>query len=515
VLWEDKAELKGHVGRMKVGDLSPSLATALGMMLHGPEGYGVPFLKEVQRLHPNDLLLALVLGETLQVAGKPNEAIGYFRIVVALRPQMSAGWNDLGVALAATGQWDEAVENYKKAIKLDLKDSKAHYNLGNALAQQGNLDEAIEQYEKAIEFNPGDSKAHDNLGNVLRKRGRLDEAIKHHKRAVALAPKDPVHHFNLGTALVARQLVGEAIAEFEEAVKLDPKLADAYISLGHALRQKGQVDRALSAYHQAVAADPKLARAHLALGMALFQQMGRFAEAIQALRNGLQLLPEGDPLRPGAMQAIGNCQQFLAVEQKLPAILKGDPRPAGPIERLLLARLCQNYKDLYYAGARFYAGLLEPSPTTVLVPAIGQAGGPTALWPVGWTALGMLQSGRLYGTDDPTNHLRYDAARCAALAGNGKGKDAASLDGKERARLRQQACNWLREDLAIWTKWATRDAKARAQVQVTLLRWQTDADLAGIRDAIALAKLPDPERAAWTKLWQDVESLVAKVSDRK
>jgi hypothetical protein len=39
---------------------------------------------------------------------------------------------------------------------------------------------------------------------------------------------------------------------------------------------------------------------------------------------------------------------------------------------------------------------------------------------------------------------RYNAACCAALAAGGQGKDADKLDDKERARLREQACDWLR-----------------------------------------------------------------------
>jgi len=46
------------------------------------------------------------------------------------------------------------------------------------------------------------------------------------------------------------------------------------------------------------------------------------------------------------------------------------------------------------------------------------------------------------------------AARAAALAAARKGEDAAKLDTKEQARLRQQALDWLRADLALHTKQA-------------------------------------------------------------
>jgi hypothetical protein len=40
--------------------------------------------------------------------------------------------------------------------------------------------------------------------------------------------------------------------------------------------------------------------------------------------------------------------------------------------------------------------------------------------------------------------------------------------------------------------------------------WQHDLDLAGIRDAAMLAKLPAEERAACEKLWADVAALLKK-----
>jgi hypothetical protein len=46
----------------------------------------------------------------------------------------------------------------------------------------------------------------------------------------------------------------------------------------------------------------------------------------------------------------------------------------------------------------------------------------------------------------------------------------------------------------------------------TLQHWKADGDLAGVRDADALAKLPEPERAEWIKLWDEVDALLAKVA---
>jgi hypothetical protein len=101
------------------------------------------------------------------------------------------------------------------------------------------------------------------------------------------------------------------------------------------------------------------------------------------------------------------------------------------------------------------------------------------------------------------------------LAGCGQGKDADTLDDKVRPRLRKQALEWLRADLALWAKQAdSQKVDERAMVVQKLKHWQEDAALAGVRDTEAMAKLPSGEQEAFKKLWADVEA-VLKVAQEK
>jgi hypothetical protein len=106
---------------------------------------------------------------------------------------------------------------------------------------------------------------------------------------------------------------------------------------------------------------------------------------------------------------------------------------------------------------------------------------------------------------------RSAVAKAAAL----KGEDAPKLD-KERTHLRQQALDWMREVLTIHTKQlADADGKGREALKQTLQAWQTDTDLASVRDRAALLKLPEAERTAWQQLWTEVEALRQKASPSK
>jgi hypothetical protein len=83
-------------------------------------------------------------------------------------------------------------------------------------------------------------------------------------------------------------------------------------------------------------------------------------------------------------------------------------------------------------------------------------------------------------------------------------------------RLRKQALDWLRADLTASGKLADGGkAEDRKLVRQRLLHWQRDTDLAGIREAKELAKLPAGERQACEKLWTDVAALLKKAKVKK
>jgi hypothetical protein len=132
-----------------------------------------------------------------------------------------------------------------------------------------------------------------------------------------------------------------------------------------------------------------------------------------------------------------------------------------------MASLCIRYKRLPATAARLYADAFPADPSLA---------------------------------NDWRLQPRYDAACAAALAAAGGG-DGAKLDATEKARLRRQALDWLRGELTAWQK--SRDAAAGA-----LQRWARAPDLAGVRDAEALAALPAEERDAWRKLWAEVAGLL-------
>jgi tetratricopeptide (TPR) repeat protein len=457
--------------------LDPKSAKAhnnLGLALSdkGRLDEAIDHYRQALQLDPKSAKAHNNLGNALQAKGQLDEAIDHYRQALQLDPKYAPAHSNLGNALSDKGRLDEAIDHYRQALQLDPKYAEAHNNLGNALQAKGRLDEAIDHYRQALHFDPKRAPAHNNLGLALKAKGRLDEAIDHYQQALQLDPKFAPTHNNLGIALADKGQLDEAIDHFQQAILLDPKNARAQTNLGLALKAKGRLDEAIDHYQQALQINPKLIQVHNNLCGALLAQ-ARFREAQAAIRRYLDLVPQGGSQRARAARQLQRCERLLALEGRLPAVLQGQDQPADAPERLEFADLCTIRKE-YAAAARFYTDAFTAKPSLA---------------------------------DDLQAGHRYNAACVAALAGGGRGADAAALDEKEPSRWRQQALDWLRAELAAWTKKAQGPPPDRVAVRRTLDHWRVDADLAGVREPEALGRLPDAERQAWQQLWAEVDRL--------
>jgi serine/threonine-protein kinase len=436
--------------------------------------------RQAIKLKPDYVNAHYNLGLALVRQKKLDEAVTAFRRVITLKPADYEAYHNLGLALQEQKKPDEAVAAFRQAIKLRPDDFEAQYNLGHALRQQKKLDETVTAFRRASKLKPGHYEVHYNLGRALHEQGKVDEALAAYRQAIKLKPGLAEAHNCLGVALAQQHKVAEAMASFREAIKFKPKDPDAYQNLGNALRTQKKLEEASAAYRQCIKLNPRNGPAHLDLGLTLLV-LGHFKESLAALKTSQGLLPEG-PGRQKARQLIQWCERFLALEARLPAVLKGTDKPANAGEQIEFAHLCYR-KKFNAAAAQFYRDGFAAEPRIA--------------------------------DDVPSGH-RYSAACCAALTGCGKDEREHKLPEKQRVEWRRQAQDWLRADLKWWAKVAGRDdAQSKAAIAETMRRWQTDDDLAGVRAQAALKSLPDAERQQWNKLWADVEALRKTASNRK
>jgi tetratricopeptide (TPR) repeat protein/tRNA A-37 threonylcarbamoyl transferase component Bud32 len=380
---------------------------------------------------------------------------------------------------SSVGNENEEATAILRRMQLALAhDFWVNFLLGYYLHWHHKPKEAAECYLVAVALRPDSAAAHTNLGLDLQGNGKLDEAIDCHRRAIALDPKFARAHYCLGIALTTKGQVDEAIACHRTAIRLDPNDALAYTHLGNALQGKWQLDEAIASYRQAVLLDPKFAWAHVGLGQSLLRH-GEFVEAQKALRHSLSLLPPDHPTRVLVLVLIQASRQYIAADPKLQAFLAGQGAPADAAAQVLMADLAQQQcRRFYLSAARLYRDAFARQPTLA-------------------------------------DAHRSSAARAAALAGSGQGKDAAGLDDAQRAAWRLRALDWLRADLEAYHGMLDKNPGNNvAAVASKVQFWLTDNKLSAVRGAKALANLPEAERRGWEKLWVDVANLVKQAQSK-
>jgi tetratricopeptide (TPR) repeat protein len=364
----------------------------------------------------------------------------------------------------------------RAALAVQPGNARLRRELAVLLEQLGQLEEAVALNEDVLRDKPGYAMAHNSLGWTYYRQGRPDQAELEYRQAIRLDPTVTWPHINLGYLKELEGQLDEALANVDRGLqcdpnffKNDPNFALAHATRGYILVLQQKPAEAEDAARTAIRLDPELAVAYNVLGLAL-QGQDKFDDALTAYQTAVQK-------DPGYTEARNHLRK-VPLDRRLPDFLSGKDNPKDA-EKIDLARLCSE-KRLYRPAVRFFEAAFAAQPQL---------------------------------TEDLQSGDRYDAARAACLAANVIGGDATGLDDAERARLREQALVWLRADLDLWNKRLdTETPNFRKDMSGRLHNWRRHADLASVRDAVRLAKLPAGEREAWFKLWEDVDAALRHVN---
>jgi tetratricopeptide (TPR) repeat protein/tRNA A-37 threonylcarbamoyl transferase component Bud32 len=474
-------------------------------------------LRESQQRHPEDFWINFQLGCYFLQKDRPQEAVGYFRAAVASRPESGQAHTMLGRALRDTGDTDGAISAFRNAIELNPNRAGGR-DLAKVLAPRDKLEEARAVWEKILKDDPPDYYPWDGyaplcafLGNEKAYHRARKALLKHERESTdhwTVAERDSVACLLLPAS--GDELRG-AVVLADRAVAGGPKFPhpdNAYLQLvkGLAEYRQGRAELAVPLLEESASLLPNRASPRLVLALAQFQS-GAVKEArknlVVAVRAYNWKESQADHPTAWVSQALRREAEALILPN-LQAFFQGEYQPRDNDERFVLLASCQ-IRGLYCAAARLYADAFAAEPDLA----------------------DNLTTECRYRTlrdkepfDDRMEPLdtecRYLAARCAALAGCGLGKDGAKLSAAERSRWREQARKWLRADLAAWSK--TLDGgseKDRSVAKKMLMLWRAEPDLAGLRELKALGELSAEERKECLALWDEVGIVLMEIAQSR
>ena len=257
-----------------------------------------------------------------QQAGKFDEAVKLYRLLLEKFPNIPEIRSNLGAALSGEGHYSEAITEYKRALQLK-PDPTVRLNLALAYYKADDLPTAVEALKKVRQEAADNQQVATVLADCYLRLGRNKEVIDLLTPIQSATPGNRTYEYLLGTALVrdgqaakgqviidrilkngdsaeARLLMGMtkfavkdfagALADFQKAVDLNPELPDLYSYYGLALLTTGDQAGAKKAFEQELRRDPNNFDANLRLGV-LYRQDQASDEALKFFQHALQIRP--------------------------------------------------------------------------------------------------------------------------------------------------------------------------------------------------------------------------------
>ena len=334
---------------------------------------------------PQELLKEAI---SLRQAGKLDEAIADYRLVLEQYPDMAPVRSDLGAALAAAGRYEEAITEYQRALKLKPL-PEVRLNLALAYYKSNKLSKAVDELnqvrrempselrpsllladcylrlgedKKVIELlNPVQQANQDDraivymLGTALVRDGQadkgqilIDRILKNGESAEA--------HLLLGTTKLMVSDFSGALVDLQKAVELNPHLPDLYAYYGAALLATGDQPGAQTAFEHALRDDPNNFDANLRLGM-LLRLDEKYDQAMPYLGHALEIRPgdlgvryqiatvklslgQVEPARSDLESLVAEAPNFTEAHVSLATVYYREKRKAdGDRERAIVEKL--------------------------------------------------------------------------------------------------------------------------------------------------------------------------------
>ncbi|MFL5612319.1 MAG: tetratricopeptide repeat protein [Gemmatimonadaceae bacterium] len=151
-------------------------------------------LRKALELSPNDAQSEALLGWSLMLQEKYDDALMMFQKVLMRQPQNALARINVGYICLKKRIFGEAIEHLSRAIRLD-NDKKAtlyaHFYLGLVYLERDMFEDAQTFFRKTIALGPGLIEAYFELGRAFWFNGQREEAIETWKNGFAANKFNP------------------------------------------------------------------------------------------------------------------------------------------------------------------------------------------------------------------------------------------------------------------------------------------------------------------------------------
>lgn len=176
-------------------------------------------------INTSDTLIIYYTGVTASEAGKPGEAITYFKKAMALNYNSPAIYLDLNKAYVASGDSAQALESLKNGFIKYPDNVSILIELINYYLVKGQSEQALQYLEKAKNNDPNNKSFYFAEGTLYDKMGQTQNAITAYNKSIELDPKYFDAYYNIAVVFYnnAVKLMEEAVNEQDNKKYLEKK----------------------------------------------------------------------------------------------------------------------------------------------------------------------------------------------------------------------------------------------------------------------------------------------------
>ena len=280
---KDKVHLFNKISRARdLGHDENELAAAMGM------------LDEVLKEDPKVIDAWFTLGNMAARRGRHEEAVGYFKRALALKPDDEEAVVNLAHAYRKLGRDDDALVGFRRFLELDPKNAQVHYEIAQILLDRGDNRGAADELRQALAVEPKMAAARNAMGVVALNEGDLARAEAEIGQALALKADVRLAHYNLALVAEKRGDFNRAEQEYQRELELHSNNYKAAFNLGKLYEAARRPAEQEAAFRKAIEANPEFGEGYFYLAKLYLDQGRQFDAAVSLARKGLEVAPRSE-----------------------------------------------------------------------------------------------------------------------------------------------------------------------------------------------------------------------------
>jgi len=212
--------------------------------------------------------------KTAHLAGRVEEAIKRYEMLLMAHPTFASVLHPLGIAYQQMGYHANAVDAISQWLSVFPDDYDALINLSNSLLALKRGPEAAAACQKAVSIRPEATDTVALLAQCQQAAGDIAGAERTHRQRLAIEPGSVDALFKFANFLTAQDRNEDAASLFQQALTVGGDIPEIHVNLANCLARLDRGEDAIRHFNEALRVRPGMPEALLNLGNALFQHRG-------------------------------------------------------------------------------------------------------------------------------------------------------------------------------------------------------------------------------------------------